>query len=170
MERLCTQCTDSPHSKQRIYWKGQWKNFKSKDSFRNKFNSRKTAVHCESRIAAKQGKHFGRSEVRIVLHKSTDTLSLTFLIHLIIVIYFICRLQNVSMRTLWSLKLLMEYKRKFTSRAYDRPGTVAVTKLNSSHADIACSFLLKYSRVLEAKSKLFSDATSNMSDILYMQR
>lgn len=28
------------------------------------------------------------------------------------------------MRTLWLLKLLMEYKRKFISQAYDRPGTV----------------------------------------------
>jgi len=27
MERLCTKCTDSSHTKQRIYWKGQWKNF-----------------------------------------------------------------------------------------------------------------------------------------------
>ena len=30
----------------------------------------------------------------------------------------------MSMRTLWSLKLLMEDKRKFISQVYDRPGTV----------------------------------------------
>lgn len=133
------------------------------------------------------------------------------------------------MRTFWLLKLLMEYKRKFISQAYDRPGTVlndlnwladflmhvtpgrgggggllpknwvgrapsfpkwpksipykwpkrlkhtipcraTYTNILPIYVEMGTpplplGFLLKYSSICEVRSKLISDASSNMADI-----